>query len=265
MHKHLLVFDIETVIDVEAARRLLDIGESISDSDVIIALENYHLKITDGKNKFARQPFHKIAAISFLVAEIVRGENGEEYKVIELRSGGKLDSSEKELVSGFWGYAKTLKPRFVSFNGRTFDIPVLKYRAIVHDVEAKWYYQSGDKWNNYNSRYSVDWHCDLLEAFSDFGASSRVKMNELCAAFGFPGKMGVDGSDVQRLVSEGKLQEVRDYCELDVLNTYLLYLKYAFHTGITSAQGYQDAIENLVVTLEEKEGPHFHDFLSLLS
>lgn len=261
MHNKLVIFDIETVIDCEAGRRLLNLPQEMSDAEVIKNMEDYHLQITDGKNKFIRQPFHKIVAISFLSADIERTAEGEKYILTEVRSGGKLDSSEKELVAGFFSYLKAAKPRLVTFNGRTFDVPVLKYRAMVHGIDAKWYYQMGDKWNNYGSRYSLDWHCDLIEAFSDFGTSARVKMNELCAAFSIPGKLDVDGAQVQTLFDEGNLQEIRDYCELDVISTYLLYLKYAQHTGLTSSDNATAAQEDLISYLESNPRDNFNKYL----
>lgn len=261
MLKNLFVFDIETIPDTDSAYNL--IGTTEKDTEKLRqALEEYHLDITDGKNSFLRQPFHKVVAISFLEAEIVY-ENGNEYYVLkELRSGGKEDSSEKELVEGFFKYLERIKPRLVSFNGRTFDLPVLKYRAMAHKIQAGWLYNSGDKWNNYTSRYSIDWHCDLLEALSDFGASARIRLNEVCSILGFPGKFGTDGSKVTELFDNKKIKEIRDYCETDVLNTYLVYLRYMHHSGKLSSENYNKSVgEVLSLINSEKEArPHLGEF-----
>jgi predicted PolB exonuclease-like 3'-5' exonuclease len=263
MHNKLFVFDIETVVDAAAARRLLNLDDSTPDADAVLALEKYHLEQTDGKNGFARQPFHKIIAISFLSADIIKTADGEGFKLQEIRSGGKPDSSEHELVSGLFNFLKNARARLVSYNGRTFDLPVLKYRAMIHGIEASWLYKSGDKWNNYNSRYSLDWHCDLLEAFSDFGASSRIKMNEVCAAFGLPGKIDTSGDDVAKLYSEGKIEEIRDYCEPDVINTYLLYLIYAHHSGLISHGSFSLAKDELEHYLDINGKAHFKKYLNI--
>src|SRR5690606_25384365 len=121
----------------------------------------------------------------------------------------------------------------------------------------------GDKWNNYSQRYSLNWHCDLLEAFSDYGASARVKMNELCAVFGFPGKIGIDGSKVCDYYDQGKVEEIRNYCETDVINTYLLYLAYQHHSGSLGSEAFLQAKEDLAnyLKMNEKEKPHFGEFL----
>ncbi len=263
-HQNLFVFDIETIPDLAAARNLLDMQEA-ADKEVKEAIIKYHLDLTDQKNSFLRQPFHKIIAISFLQAEIIRDFNGQEfYNIIDIRSGGDLLSSEADLVKGFFAHLKKNFSRLVSFNGKNFDLPVLKYAAMKHEIEAGWLYKMGDKWNNYNQRYSLDWHCDLADAFSDFGASAKVKMNELCAAFNLPGKIGVDGSMVEEFFYQGRLQEIRDYCETDVLNTFLLYLIYQHHNGSISKDSLLKSKENLKTLLQEKSSNkiNFKEFLN---
>ncbi len=244
-HNSLFVFDIETIPDIDSAKNLLGLDGN-NKEEIRQALTDYHLKITDGKNGFIRQPFQKVVAISFLQADIIRDSNGSErYVLNEIRSGGDLNSSEEDLVKGFFSFLKKQPPRIVSFNGKNFDLPVLKYRAIKYGITAPWLYKMGDKWNNYNQKYSLDWHCDLIDAFSDFGASARVKMNELCAVFALPGKLGIDGSMVTEYYDAKRLREIRDYCETDVINTYLLYLHYQHHTGNLSTENFLEAQEDL--------------------
>ncbi len=261
-HQNLFVFDIETVPDTDAVVNLT----GFEDPDIAARraeLERYHLDLTGGKNAFPRQPFHKVVAISFLEADLERDGQGETYLLKELRSGGEAGFDEKQLLQGFFGYFERLKPRLVSYNGRGFDLPVLKYRAMKHGIGAPWLYQGGDKWNSYVSRYSADWHCDLLEVLSDYGGSARVKLDEVCAVMGFPGKFGVDGSKVAGLYDDGKIQEIRDYCETDVLNTYLVYLRLMHHKGTVSSEAYNRAIAD-IVALIEAEGearPHLSRFM----
>lgn len=262
-HQSLFIFDIETVPDTEVARNLT----GCESDDVAVlrqALDDYHLTITDGKNAFHRQPFHKVIAISFLIADIERDGMQEHYTFRELRSGGKVDATEKELLQGFFSHVGKMKPRLVSFNGRTFDLPVLKYRAMLHNISAPWLYHSGDKWNNYTQRYSLDWHCDLLEALSDFGSSARIKLNEICALLGFPGKVGMDGSQVAPAYDRGELDAIRDYCETDVLNTYLVYLRYMLHRGDLRTDSYEQSIQEIQAFLKENSPtkPHLKEFLA---
>ena len=258
----LFVFDIETIPDTDAVPALT--GETDPDVDMRrAALEAYHLEVTGGKNTFPRQPFHRVVAISFLEAEIEHEDGAETFYLRELRTGGTADMNEKKLLQGFFQHFQRLKPRLVSFNGRGFDIPVLKYRAMVHGVQAPLLHDVTNKWENYSSRYAPNWHCDLAEVLSDYGASARFKMNEICAAFGLPGKIDVSGGDVTDLYDAGHIDAIRDYCETDVLNTYLIYLRHRLHAGGTSRAGYNRAIAD-VITLIEQEGearPHLRQFM----
>ncbi|MEQ8665191.1 MAG: 3'-5' exonuclease [Rhodospirillales bacterium] len=259
---NLFVFDIETIPDTDAVPNLT----GVTDPDVAVrrqALEDYHLEITQGKNPFPRQPFHKVVAISFLDAEIGDDGGRETYHLRELRSGGEEGFDEKMLVQGFFQHLRSLRPRLVSFNGRGFDLAVLKYRAMVHGIDAGFLYSAGDKWNSYTSRYSDDWHCDLMEVLSDYGASARVKLNEVCAVLGLPGKVGVDGSQVAGLVDDGNVKAVRDYCETDVLNTYLVYLRHMLHRGKIDTDGYNRAVSDIIglIDAEGTSRPHLAEFM----
>ena len=262
-HQSLFVFDIETVPDVDLVRDLTGC-ESADVNELRQALTDYHLKITDGKNSFPRQPFHKVVAISFLEAEIIREEKSEQYILQEVRSVGTINSSEEDLIKGFFSHLKKQPPRLVSFNGKTFDLPVLKYRAMKYGIAAPWLYKMGDKWNNYSQRYALDWHCDLIDAFSDFGASARVKMDELCVLLGLPGKIDIDGSQVNDLFDAKKIDEIRNYCETDVINTYLLYLNYQHHTGTLSSDNFEAAKEDLInyLQMDSDKNPHLKKFLA---
>ncbi len=262
LRKNLFIFDIETVPDLRAAANLLDKPLDTDPEILLQELEEYHLKITDGRNAFFRQPFHQVVAISFLEAEIQYIDNKEFYQLKTIRSGGNSDSGEEAIIKGFFNHLAKINPRLVSFNGKTFDLPVLKYRAMLHGIQAEWLHQSGDKWNNYNSKYSLDWHCDLIDALSDFGSSARVKMNEVCAMLRLPGKLETEGSMVASMYNEGKIEEIRDYCELDVINTYLLYLTYAYHIAKISKDSYNYMLEDLTSFLENSDKNNFNLFLT---
>ena len=146
----------------------------------------------------------------------------------------------------------------VSFNGRTFDLPVLKYRAMKYRLSAKFLHCSGDRWSNYLNRYSLDWHCDLLEALSDYGTSARVKMSEVCAILGLPGKIGIDGGDVQSMYDNGNIAQIGHYCETDVLNTYLIYLIHRQHQGYLKTRDYNEEITNIIEYLQNNAEQYIH-------
>ena len=263
-HDKLFVFDIETVPDTEAVYALTGDEEAIGADTAWLRerLERYHLDITQGKNAFPRQPFHKVVAISFLEADLHAEGHMERFDLTQVRSGGKEDSSEKELLEGFFSYLGKSRARLVSFNGKGFDMPVLKYRAMKYGISASWLYQRGDKWNNYRQRYSADWHCDLLEELSDYGASARIKLNEVAAIIGAPGKYGPDGSQVSSMYDEGRLGDIRAYCETDVVNTYLVYLRHRLLTGFLDKDGYDLAASDLLAFVEGAPETHWQEFMA---
>ena len=207
---------------------------------------------------FPKILFHKVVAISYLLAKPVDGPDGRYFTVDILKTGGDLSSTEKELLTGFWQFIEKSKPRLVTFNGRGFDLPVAKYRALKHGISAPWFAQGEGKWDNYSGRYSVDWHCDLMDALADFGASKACKLSEICALLGVPSKLGIDGSKVKEYVEAGRLAEVRNYCETDVLATYLVFLRFALFRGELSPAGFDASVADLKTCLARERSGRSH-------
>ncbi len=261
--EYLFVFDIETIIDHDVVNNLLENDNISSISQAREALIKYHLEITDGKNAFPRQLFHKIVTISYILVKVeyLSGSNEEFYTLKYCKSAGTENSSEYDLVKGFFDTVDKYKPKIVTFNGKTFDIPVLKYRAMKYGIAGCFFHQSETKWEGYNKRYALNWHCDLIDALSDFGLSARIKLNEVCAILGFPGKVGVSGANVQDMYDQGKLKAIRDYCETDVLNTYLVYLRYMHHICVISTDTYNTAIKQILSLLEGSKEASMIEFL----
>ncbi len=49
----------------------------------------------------------------------------------------------------------------MTWNGRGFDLPVLRLRAMVHGLSAEGWFRGDSKWDGYAQRYAPDWHCEL--------------------------------------------------------------------------------------------------------
>src|SRR5215471_18972691 len=144
-----------------------------------------------GDDDFPTKPIqHRVVAISFLAASLLREGRSESYAVEECRSGGELDASEELLLRGFWQKFEREKPRVVTWNGRGFDIPVLAQRSFMYGIPANFWHQAGDRWTGYRHRYVVESHCDLMDALADHGASRPLKLDEAALAVGLPGKIG---------------------------------------------------------------------------
>jgi hypothetical protein len=48
---------------------------------------------------------------------------------------------------------------------------------------------------------------------------------------GLPGKLGMSGEGVWDAFLEGRIEDIRNYCETDVINTYLVYLRFELMRG----------------------------------
>ena len=264
-HQHLLVFDLETVPDTNAAERLLGTTYE-TDGERRAALDNYQRQSSNGRSAFLNAPLHRIVAIGVLHATISTTAYGESYELQNFRCVGQADWDEVRLIRGFLQRCDELRPRLVTFNGRGFDMPVLRARALAHDIPAPWLYQSGDKWSNYNVKYAPDWHCDLQEMLTDYGAASRsLRLAEVCAALSLPGKLGMSGTKVADQFAAGQLNRIRDYCETDVLNTWLIYLKLQHHRGTLESTEYQRSLGQLRNALQDRanqSAQHCQEFLA---
>jgi len=262
MRRDVLVFDIETVPDATAARRL--VGDSaLTDVEARDALCNYFLEKTGGRNDFPRQPFHQVVAISYAHLICEPGEEGKELLIRRIASGGEAGSSERELLKGFLDIIEKRAPRLVSYNGSGFDIPVIKYRAMAHGYACPRWFSEGDRWNSYDARYSNEFHLDLLEVFSGYGASARCSMHEVATCFNIPGKLDTAGDDVRGLYEAGDIEAIRNYCESDVCTTLLLFLRWQLFNGALSEGAYARIMLGLrnYLKSEGQNRPHLAAFL----
>jgi 3'-5' exonuclease len=215
--------------------------------------------------KFPPKPmWHQIVAISFLEARINADESlPENYEVTCCRSGGHVDWNEERLLSKFWEYFTENKPRLITWNGKGFDLPVLRLRAMRYGISARSWYQCGTKWENYGQRFAPEWHCDVMEQLSDYRACAMMSLDEIAQAMGLPGKLGGHGSQVEAMVRRGELDNVRVYCEGDCLNLFSIYARWALLSGRTDLAGHNAALTSLIQYLENQRDtrPHLGEFL----
>jgi hypothetical protein len=250
-----LVFDIETIPDVKGLRALNAHPADMLDSEVA-ALAFAARKEKTG-SEFLQHHLHRIAAISC----VFRDDDG-----FRVRSLGGLDDPEQKLVHDFFRIIDRYTPQLVSWNGGGFDLPVLHYRALVHGVVASRYWEMGNedrdfKWNNYLSRYHTR-HLDLMDLLALYTGRANAPLDDLAKLCGFPGKMGVDGSQVWTLFQKGRLGEIRDYCETDVVNTYLMYCRFQLMRGEITQAGYDAELSLVRSTLSAIDAPHWKEYLS---
>jgi predicted PolB exonuclease-like 3'-5' exonuclease len=211
-----IVWDLETIPDLAAAARMLDLPNA-TEAEVREAL---------GPG-FPKHPLHKIVCIGALVASRQR----EGWRVDALGAPHIGERSEAKLISDFIEKIGQLLPQLVTFNGHSFDLPVLRYRAMVNRVSA-----GGLEVRRYFHRYTDD-ALDLCDALGSYVPGAKVKLDEISKILGLTGKpKGLDGSRVEEMVLAGQIEEVARYCESDVLNTYRVWLVYELFRGSVTAK-----------------------------
>jgi len=250
-----LVFDIETVPDAAGLRAAWSMAEAGTDTQVVEAALARRREQTG--SDFLPLHLHQVVVISLLF----RDADG-----IRVRSLCGPHDDEARLVSGFFRTVEKYTPTLVSWNGSGFDLPVLHYRGMVNRVQAHRYWEQGDedrdfRFNNYLNRYHSR-HTDLMDMLALFSGRAAVPMDQLARLCGFPGKLGMDGSGVWAAWRDGRLAEIRDYCETDVANTWLLYCRFQLMRGALSEAQYEAELALTRDALSALPGQHWREFMA---
>jgi predicted PolB exonuclease-like 3'-5' exonuclease len=211
MPRYAIIWDLETVPDFDAIRSVNDFEGTDEEANA---------KFLNGK--FPKHVFHKIVCIGAIVAER-DGETG--WKILRRGAPHSGERSEAELIGSFTTRIDELTPLLVTFNGHSFDLPVLRYRAMIHKISA-----AGLTKAPYFKRYG-NAALDLMDELASYGGA-KATLHEICRSMGLPGKAsGVEGSQVSSLYAEGRLADISSYCVEDVTNTYRLWLRYELFCG----------------------------------
>lgn len=252
---NVLAFDIETIPDVATGRRLHDLA-GLSDADIARVLAMKRREQT-GDSEFLRHHLHRIVAISAVL------RHADSLRVWSL---GETVSDEAELIRRFFDGIEKYSPTLVTWNGCTFDLPVLHYRALRHGIAAPRYWETGSddqsfRFNNYLNRFH-ERHTDLMDVLSNYQARAAAPLDEIAVMLGFPGKMGMSGAKVWDQYQAGQIEEIRNYCETDALNTYLVYLRYEMMRGNLDDAGWERETALVRGTLRAANKPHLNAFLA---
>src|SRR5262249_33308693 len=232
MKPSVIVWDLETVPDLGGFAAANDL---VGKSDVEI-----REAIGD---KFPKHIYHSIICIGALIAH----RESDYWAVDALGAPHVGERAEKQLITTFCDKIAELSPQLVTFNGNSFDLPVLRYRAMVHGVSAP-----GLSARPYFHRYTED-TIDLCDVFSSFSPQGKATLHEISRVMGLLGKpKGFDGSEVERYFREGKIKEIADYCETDVVGTYQVWLRYELFRGTLSKGSFEASLQNLAGFMSRK-------------
>jgi len=251
----ILVYDIETVPDIAGLRRAHAVPAALSDAAVREwAVQQRRLRTG---SDFLQLQFQRIVAIGCVLRE------GAGLRVWSL---GEPSDPEPELIRRFFDGIERYTPQLVSWNGGGFDLPVLHYRSLIHGVPAAKYWDWGDddrdfRYNNYLGRYHTR-HLDLMDVLAAYQPRAFAGLDAMARLCGFPGKLGMEGGEVEAAVAAGRIDEVRRYCETDVMNTYLLYLRFQLLRGVHSAGEYAKEISLARERMAAAGAPHWQEFLA---
>lgn len=247
-----LVFDIETITDLTAGRHLYRLD--LSDEDTEAALTKIRRQETGFD--FPQLALHEVVCISGLWVE---------DQHLKLFSWTQEDYTEKEILQRFVNIFKGQTPILVSWNGAQFDLPVIMQRCLYHGLSAAQLYDHGE-WNrqkrfdNYQNRYQLR-HTDLMDILSNFTVRNIQKLDDLAEILGLPGKRIVSGYHVFDYVRQQQWTHLSRHCEGDVLNTWLIYLRWLLLRGFVQSHQHQYLVQQTIQYL--KHQPQQQEFLKL--
>jgi 3'-5' exonuclease len=249
-----LAFDIETVPDCPGIRRLHDLPDDLPDREV--AEIAFQKRRTQTGSDFLPPQLQRVVVISCVLRE------GDGVKVFSI---GEPETDERQAIQRFYDGIEKLVPQLVSWNGGGFDLPVLNYRSLVHSVQAAKFWDQGEddrdfRFNSYVGRYHAR-HLDLMDVLAMYQPRNNAPLDDVAQLAGLPGKIGIGGAQVWPAYLEGRIAEIRDYCEVDTMNTYLLYLRFQQLRGALTDAQYAKERALLRGALEKLKAPHWREFL----
>jgi predicted PolB exonuclease-like 3'-5' exonuclease len=209
-----LILDIETIPDAELPRQ-------------------------DDSDRVPPPPFNQIVTMGCLLLE--------DYAPRRIGIVGE-HKSEGEMLWDFAQWLDSKQPTVVTWNGRGFDMPVITSRALRHGVSMPWWFHD----RNTRYRYSTEGHFDVMDFLADFGAAKNARLDVYAKLVGFPGKVGVDGSQVQPLVHAGKIDEVNAYCLCDVAQTAAIFLRVELLRGTYDRARYRELARAFLAFVDDQ-------------
>lgn len=252
-----LVFDIETVPDVDGLRRLLDLPEDVADDDEVVeaALE---VRREQRGERVDTLPAHQQRVVA--LSCVVRDDAG-----LRVRSIGEPGDPEQKLVHGFFRMVEHYSPQLVSWDGAARDLAVLHYRAMVLGIPAARYWAPGEadaaaRHDNYPG-LGAGRHADLSALLSRGDGALAAPLAELARQCGFPGGAGLDAAMVWPAFRSGQLGVIRAGCEVGVVNAWLLWTRFQLVRGALTREQHDAEIALARRTLAGMPGEHWQAFL----
>lgn len=217
------VFDTETIPDFDFIRRVLH----DSDSDENVLLEKASEELARNSSGFLPPMFHRLVSwVGLWVDERGKPRSKSTWSGEDEKHGLDLILLEFQKNPNFG---------LIHHNGRGFDVPLLTYRCLKHELVLP------PRFTNKDFKYRFSGvNFDLQDQMSDFGASSWPKLKHLSALIGIEAKQVGEGNLVLEMFQNGDLKRIEDYCEEDVLITYLVWLAHRHTIGAIDSDSFSD-------------------------
>ena len=231
-----LVFDVESVADGALVSRVRYPGENLTATDAIRRYRDELLETS--KSDFI--PYTYQVPVSVVIAKVAQ-----DFRLLDIVTLDPPAYRPHVITRHFWtGWEKYKRPTLVTFNGRSFDVPLLELAAYRYGISVpRWFSTSPKSWEQPRNRFNAQSHLDLQDILVNFGATRfHGGLNLAANLLGKPGKMAVQGYMVQDMYDEGRLDEINDYCRCDVLDTYFVFLRTMVMVGAMTLEREQEIV-----------------------
>jgi hypothetical protein len=253
---NVLIFDIETVADVEAGRRLYGdraAMDSLSDEEVARVIAHHHSQNALGIHEQINPHLHKIVAI----AAVLR--SGERLRIDSL---GTLETGEAELLEQFFKIIQHYSPTLVSWKGHWFAQPILHYRAFLHGIYAHRYWEK-QEFHHSNPIHSTH-HLDLMDVLAGHQSTAFTQLEEVARWLNLPYQAPLSSDLKWKFYSHGQVQTIRDSCEFNALIIYLLLLRFELMRGNLTKEKYLEEYQRIREKLTSATNKsHLNRFLTI--
>ncbi|MGI9469931.1 MAG: 3'-5' exonuclease [Rubripirellula sp.] len=239
-----LVFDVESVADGELVSKVRYPGANLS-ADAAIATYQDELMEQRGTT-FIPHTFQVPVAV--VVAKV-----SSDLHLLDIVSLDEPEFRPHVITEHFWrGWEVYRHPQWVTFNGRSFDIPLMELAAFRYGISLpKWFRSDGYK--TPRNRYNSDAHLDLQDVLTNYGAARcNGGLNLVAQLLGKPGKMGLTGDKVQQQHDDGNKKAISDYCRCDVLDTYFVFLRTQVLMGKATLDQEIELVQSAKAWIEER-------------
>jgi hypothetical protein len=229
--RRFLTLDLETVPDEELVAAV-DGEPERPYADQLRRLLDERRSRSGGRTDFLPIPFHRPVVACTLEAE----ERDGVVRVVDATVWTDRAGDEASFLRRTW--QRIAGRTVVSFHGRGFDLPVLEMRSLKLGVPAPRWFQGA-------RAEGAEEHLDLIELLSNGRAAPAAPLDLYAKLVGLPGKEEVAGRDVHVLYGAGELGRIAAYCLTDVVQTWLLFLRYRLVEGSLSRDGYDESVASV--------------------